>query len=462
MSHISPVGSSGGVGPTQPLKTEKLQSIIDSHYKSVPDTAHVGCNLVIMQPGVEPMCLNAGNLPLNAPQHWGSVTKQFTAACIAKLVADHKINWQDDIREYLPELPEFKLMSQRQKVTIDDLAHMSSGISEVGILAAFSGQDDAMLNMDERLKLLAHCSDLLFLPGSQKMYSNDNYYLLAAVVERVSGRPFVDYVRDEIFTQNEMGCRCSIDPSCPQTVDGYNTNFQLDTCKVLAYGAFDIIGTPTDMAQWNVSIDTGEWNSLMSPPPDGTAPQGKSVYCRGLKVAYTDDYRVVYHTGSINGFCTRFMRYEHLTDPSKSFAFFLATNVNDMQLVYDATEEVADVLAGKDVHIEFDELSELTPTATPIKAALSEAKLYEGVYQCPALGFRYQITAEDNNGVPILHFSFLNPDDSSSVIVDLIPTQEFENAIVYRGPAGDWIELISDGIILKSPKVAPIVFIREV
>ncbi len=184
-----------------------------------------------------------------------------------------------------------------------------------------------------------------------------------------------------------------------------------------------IVGPPTDMAKWNESLERGEWNSLMSPPPNVTVPQGKSVYCRGLKVAYIDDYRVVYHTGSIDGFCTRFMRYEHRTDASKTFAFFLATNTNNMRLVLNAAEEVADVLADKNVRIELDELSEVSPPSIPIKAAMSEARPYEGVYESPALGLRYRIDAEDDHGVPILHFSLLHADGRSHVIVDLVPTK---------------------------------------
>lgn len=133
MSQVSPTGPSGGVSPTPELQTQRLQSIINRACQSMPSTTPVGCNLVIMRPGVEKaVCLNAGNLPLNAPQHWGSVSKQFTAACIAKLVDQGKIKWTDDIRQYLPELPEFTWESHPQKVTIDDLAHMSSGLSELG------------------------------------------------------------------------------------------------------------------------------------------------------------------------------------------------------------------------------------------------------------------------------------------------------------------------------------------
>ncbi len=471
MSQISPTGPLGGADPISPFQTQKLQGIINSRYETVPPTTPVGCNLIIMKSGVKPVRLNAGNLPLNAPQHWGSVSKQFTAACIAKLVDQKKINWTDDIRDYLPELPEFKWGSKPQKVTIDDLAHMRSGLPELGIWAAFSGQEDRMLSMDERRKLLANCPDLLFEPGTEQMYCNDNYFLLAEIVERVANKPvankpfekkvqFFDFVRDEIFLPLKMECRYSVDPSCPKTVDGYDSDYKLDKLKGHFWGAFGIVGPPTDMAKWNDALESGKWDSLMS-PPSISVPQGKSLYCRGLKVADTDDYSVVYHTGSINGFCARFMRYEHKTDPSKTFAFFLATNTNNMDLVLRTAVEVADVLAGKDVRIDLDELSEMSPPAIPIKASLDVARPYEGEYERPSLGLRYRIDAEDKDGVPILHFSLLHEDGGSHEIADLKPTQKEGNPIVYQGGAGEWIERTRDGIVLQNRKMAPIIFKRK-
>lgn len=466
MSQISPTGSLDLGGDNQISQSKKLQSIIDSRYETLPDTTPVGCNLIIMKSGVEPVLLKAGNLPPNFSQHWGSVSKQFTAACIAKLVEQKKIKWTDDIRDYLTELPEFKWESKTQKVTIDDLAHMRSGLPELGIWAAFSDQEDIMLSMDVRRKLLANCPDLLFKPGTEQMYCNDNYFLLAEIVERVAEKeqgkktPFVDFVKDEIFKPLGMKCLYSVDRNC-KTVEGYDSNYHLDKIEGHAWGAFGLVGTPTDMVKWNNSLVSGKWESLMLPPPNITMPEGKSVYCRGLKVAYIDDYRVVYHTGSINGFCARFMRYEHKTDSNKTFAFFLATNTNNMDLVLNVAEEVADVLAGKDVRIEQDERSEMSPSAISIKASLKEAKPYEGVYNSPTLGLRYKIHAEDKHGVPILHFSLLHKDGKLKVIADLIPTQEKKDPIVYRGPAGEWIERTKDGIVLKHPKMAPIIFKLE-
>jgi hypothetical protein len=446
--------------PLPSSDTQKCKDIIDTHYKSVPANTPVGCNLVVMRPGVEPICLNAGNLPLDAPQHWGSVSKQFTAACIAKLVDQGKIDWKDDIRKIFPELPEFKYASETQVVTIDDLAHMSSGLSELGIWAAFSDNEKVMLSVDERKELLAHCPELLFKPGSQKMYCNDNYFLMADIVAKVSGKTFIDFVREEIFEPLQMSARCCDDPTSQKSVEGYDSNLHRDSFNGSAWGAFGVVGRPSDMVKWNEFLGKDKGKGLTAPPSDISVPKGESVYCRGLKEAQTDDYRVVYHMGSINGFCTRFMRYEHHDDPSKTFAFFISTNTNDIDLVLDASEEIAKALGGKSTLIKRDELSEVTPPPLSIKGTLDIATNYEGTYESPILGLKYKIEAKDDLGVPKLYFSLLQIDGGSHVIVDLVPTIDKDGEIVYRGPAADWIELTSDGIVLKSPKMAPIVFNR--
>lgn len=467
MLPISPTGPAGGVSPTPDLQTQKLQSIINEYYASAPDTARqAGCNLVIMKPGVkEPVCLNAGKLPPNKPQGIASCSKMFTAACIDKLVKDGKIKYDDDIRKYLHELPQFMWESQPQTVTIDDLVHMRSGFPELGIWSLFSsGNEKIMLSIDERRELLAQCPALLFKPGSQQMmYSNDNYYLLADIVARVSGKPFVDFVRDEIFVPLEMKSRYSVDPECPQTAEGYNSKFEPQAFSGHAWGAYGIVGPPTDMAKWNEDLASGKWEGLMSPPPNvPTVPNGESVYCRGLKVAYTEDYRVVYHSGSIDGFCTRFMRFEHLRDESKTFAFFLATNINDMELSLNAAEAIANVLANKEVPIVKDELSEISPPTIPTKASMSEARPYVGEYERPALGLRYKIEAEDKDGVPVLHFSLLGKDKEWHPLADLDPTKKEENPVVYLGPAGERLDLTPDGVVLSKDKMASIVFKRRV
>jgi len=95
--------------PSGPSDEGAIQAILDRHCKDYPKEIPVGCNLVVMQEGKHPVLLHAGQILPDGPQNWGSTSKQFTAACIDKLVKQGKIRYDDDIRKLCPDLPEFKM-----------------------------------------------------------------------------------------------------------------------------------------------------------------------------------------------------------------------------------------------------------------------------------------------------------------------------------------------------------------
>lgn len=448
MVSVSPVGGSQEPSKSADVKIALLKQILDRHYKSVPSGTPVGCNLVIMQQGVDPIYLYAGNLPRNACQHWGSVSKQFTAACIAKLVAQGKVDWKDDIRKYFPSLPEFQFNGQTCRVTIDDLLRMRSGLPEMVTLAALAGKNDQTLSMEERIELLSKFPLLQFEPDSEQMYCNTNYYLLAEIVSRVANKPFADFVREEIFSPHEMQCRCSVDSSCQRTVDGYNQEYHLNTTQCRTWGATGVVGPPSDMVKWNAALESGELKDLLVPSPK--ADLRHSVYCRGLNMTRTGDYRTIYHGGAIDGFVTQFMRYEH-DDPAKTFAFFLTTNMDDIPRVQEMSNEVVDVIAGCDARLQIEGPPE-PPKAIAIPK--SEAAAYEGFYESP-LGLRYRVRAEEDKGSWVLHLY-----GSERELVAFVPTRGESGKIVFRGPIGDWIELTNTGFVLHGAKVAPFPFTR--
>jgi hypothetical protein len=445
---VPPIGRTNEPAGIADAKRAQLQSVLDKEYKDIPAGTPVGCNLVVIPAGRAPLYLNAGHLQLNAPQHWGSVSKQFTAACIAKLIG--KIQWSDDIRTYLKELPEFTFNGAVRKVAIDDLLHMRSGLPEMTTLAALAGKNDQTLTMKERFELLKRFPVLQFEPDSEQMYCNTNYYLLAEIVERVSGRPFVDFVREEIFAPN-MRCRCSVDPSCERSVDGYSHDYRRNTTPCTSWGATGVVGPPSDMVQWNKAFDRGELDDLLVPSSKAHAEPGHPVYCRGLNVEQVGDYRVIYHAGAIDGFTTQFMRYEH-RDPAKSFTFFLTTNIDDIPRVQKMAHGVVNVLAGLEAQMKIEEPSE-PPRAIPIPK--SAAAPYEGVYESP-LGVRYRMKAEEEGGSWILHLL----GEKEQKIAAFVPTQG-EKGIVFRGPMGDWIEMTETGFVLKGARVAPFPFVRS-
>lgn len=120
--------------------------------------------------------------------------KQFTALAILVLIDEKKIKLTDDIRKYLPTIYP-KLNS---KITIENLLNHTSGIRDVydlWSLQGFTWWEKSFSNKDV-LKLIEKQEELSFLPNTKHMYSNTNYILLTAIVEKVTGKSFVAFTND--------------------------------------------------------------------------------------------------------------------------------------------------------------------------------------------------------------------------------------------------------------------------
>ena len=114
----------------------------------------------------------------------GSITKQFTAACVLLLLEERKLSLDDPLSEYLPGLP------WGDRVTLRHLLDQESGIVD---FRAGAVDVTTTLSHDDVVGRLAK-TDLLFAPGSRYEYSNSNYYLLGLVVEKVSGERYEDFL----------------------------------------------------------------------------------------------------------------------------------------------------------------------------------------------------------------------------------------------------------------------------
>ncbi|WP_422506125.1 serine hydrolase domain-containing protein [Stenotrophomonas sp. GZD-301] len=125
----------------------------------------------------------------------GSISKQFTAASVALLAQDGKLSLDDDIRLHLPEMPDVG-----RTITIAHLIHHSSGLREQGQLLYLAGwrSDDEMTQAD-MLAIAVKQRGLNFPPGSETLYNNLGYTLLALIVERVSGMPLRSFADARIF-----------------------------------------------------------------------------------------------------------------------------------------------------------------------------------------------------------------------------------------------------------------------
>jgi len=139
-------------------------------------------------------------LTLNHRLRLASVTKQFTAMAIMILKEQGKLDYDDDIRKFLPELP-------YEEITIRQVLSHNSGLPDYGELLenywdtihAETAQRKLANNYAVLDLLVEHQPLVLFAPGEDHKYSNTGYNLLALIVERVSGLSYQDFMKANVF-----------------------------------------------------------------------------------------------------------------------------------------------------------------------------------------------------------------------------------------------------------------------
>lgn len=126
------------------------------------------------------------------------LAKQFTAASIALLAADGVLSLDDDIRKFLPELPE--LPDYASAITVRHLVHHTSGISNSFHLMGLAGVlFENVQTDDDRLSLIARQRALNFEPGTEHEYTNSGYSLLSQIIKQATGRSLREYAEERIF-----------------------------------------------------------------------------------------------------------------------------------------------------------------------------------------------------------------------------------------------------------------------
>jgi CubicO group peptidase (beta-lactamase class C family) len=130
-----------------------------------------------------------------------SLSKQFTAACIALMSDDGTISLEDDVRRYLPEMPDYG-----RPVKVRHLIYHTSGIRDYGNeLLPLTGSHEGALSDGDVLGLLARQKGLHFPPGEAYRYSNSGYFLLGMIVKRATGKSLRAYAHERIFKPLGMG-----------------------------------------------------------------------------------------------------------------------------------------------------------------------------------------------------------------------------------------------------------------
>ena len=249
--------------------------------------------------------------------HVASVSKQFTAVAVALLVADGRVSWDDDIRRYVPELPDFG-----DTITLRHLAHHTSGIRDQWSLLQMAGWrwEGDVVTQGDVLDLLSRQTGIHFPPGSEYLYSNSGYTLLAVVVERVSGRTLREFTTARLFEPLGMTQTTFRDDHAMLVRNrayAYESDraggYRLSIPDFAVVGASSLFTTVQDLARWNRNFRTGEVGGrdvLRQLQELGTLAGGARIsYGFGLVHGMHRGRSTIGHGGTDAGYRGEFLRF---------------------------------------------------------------------------------------------------------------------------------------------------------
>jgi len=244
-----------------------------------------------------------------------SVSKQFTAATLLRLVDMGKASLDDDVRKYLPELPEYS-----PPITVRHLVYQTSGLPDYFRLASEAGRNlvEAPASPEEILALIA-TGKPIHAAGELYRYSNSNYFLLGEIIQRASGKPLRDFAREALFEPLGMkDTQYSDDASrdVPRRAVGYGVQsrrvYGAVKSRYSLVGVGGLLTTINDLGKWTRLFD--DPNAISASPnlgarlmERGITTDGKATdYAAGLMRERIQEVDIAHHNGFFPGYVATF------------------------------------------------------------------------------------------------------------------------------------------------------------
>ncbi|MFA3791446.1 serine hydrolase domain-containing protein [Aliiglaciecola sp. SL4] len=371
MKSILAIVIAGSLSVSNPVNANEFNEAIDSIMERAIKDGTPGCNLGVIHEGhfIHKKGYGLSNLELETPldatqvHRMGSVSKQFTAMAVLLLADDDKIALDEDIRTYLPSLPDYG-----HKITINSMLGHFSGMGDYDLMAASYEGDKSekaielksvaggpfRLGNEDYLTIheffdVVRTVPLALEPETEFRYSNLAYFLLSMLVEKVTGQSLRQYSHERIFVPLGMN----------------NTFFSDDPVEIVKNRAYGYKqrddGTyVTDMTNLFWVGDGGLhtnlddlliWNSHFYSPKLGKNPKqlladmntanskfeafDGVLYANGQFVREKDELLVFSHTGDWLGTHTFFSRI-----PDKDLAIAWMCNDISNPKLFESVEEV--------------------------------------------------------------------------------------------------------------------------
>lgn len=238
-----------------------------------------------------------------------SVAKQFTGLTLAMLIEQGKISLDDDVRQYLPEVPDFG-----KTITVGQLLHHTAGLRDWPETLSISGRDlGSRITLDTILDLVRRQRELDFPPGDRHAYSNTGYNLLAAIVAKVTGKSFRAWTEENLFQPLGMKqTHVCDDPDevVPGLAQSYaptgRGRFRHVPSQLAAPGSSSLMITAHDMGRWLLNFEYGKVGGkagITAMQQPGKLNNGNPVsYAFGIVVGDYRHLRSLDHTGGWAGY----------------------------------------------------------------------------------------------------------------------------------------------------------------
>jgi CubicO group peptidase (beta-lactamase class C family) len=368
-------------GPESSKTEEKVDQIFEPWAK--PDSpgaalAVVKGNKVVYSKGYGSANLEYG-IPITPSTifHVASVSKQFTAFAIALLSDQGKLSLDDDIRLYLPEIPDFGRI-----ITIRHLVHHISGLRDQWELLAMAGwRLDDVITKNQIMKLVSRQKSLNFSPGEEYLYCNTGFTLLAQIVERVTGVSFREWTASNIFEplgMVETHFHDNHEAIVKNRAYSYSPEGEEFKKRVLSYatvGATSLFTTVEDLSKWVNNFDqktVGNEAILARMLEQGVLNSGQKIsYAFGLVIGESQGVMTVSHSGSDAGFRSHVLMY-----PDEDLAVIVLSNLSSIN-----TSRLAAQVAELYLPRKIKKPAEKKDEKKEIQLDPALLKAYEGQYQ---------------------------------------------------------------------------------
>ena len=315
----------------------------------------------------------------NTPQtrfRLGSITKQFTAAAVLLLQERGKLSVQDSVCKHVEDCP-----AAWQNVTVHHLLTHTSGIPSFTSMPEYRQTSRLPTTIPETMKRFRD-KPLEFTPGERFSYSNSGYVLLGHLVEKLSGKTYEEFLRENFFAPAGM-TRTGYDHNeevLPGRASGYvrrdgrlyNANF-LDMS--IPHGAGALYSTVEDLYRWDQALHGGKLLSAQTLKAMTTP--FLSGYAYGVGVGPHWGFQSVAHGGGIEGFNTHLVRWN---EPRTTVV--VLSNIENVNTGPISTALARETLADKIV----------LPATVRVEPSI--LKTYEGRYEAERPDLLLDVTAE--------------------------------------------------------------------